>query len=164
MTARQSFSLRPAEAADGAFLREIFVSSRERELAPLPPEMREPVADQQYRLHRNGLQSEYPDARQLIVLGPHPETGKTVEPVGMVILAERPGVLWVVDMALHPACRDMGFGTALLEHLMEECRRSGRIMKGSVTPYNPARRLYARLGISELDAIHGYIPLEWRPE
>lgn len=164
MTDRQPFLLRPAEAKDTDFLRELFVSSRERELAPLAAEIRDAVAHQQYRLHRSGIESEYPDARQLIVLAPPQSTVKTPVPIGMIVLAERPDVLWVIDMALRPDRRDMGFGTALLEHLMEECRLSGRIMRGSVTPYNPARRLYVRLGITEFDAGHGYISLEWRPK
>ena len=164
MTGSLVFALRPAEATDAEFLYGVFVASRERELTPLPPEMRDAVAKQQYRIQRNGLRAEYPDAQQLIVLGAAKSSSAAGDPVGMIILAERPDVLCVVDIALHPDHRNMGLGAAVLRSLMEECRQSGRMIKGSVTPYNPARRLYARLGIKELGASHGYISLEWRPE
>jgi GNAT superfamily N-acetyltransferase len=157
MTAGTAFSLRPAGPADEDFLFGIFVASRERELAPLPSEMRAVLAQQQYCIHKSGVGADFPEARQFILLA------ADSAPAGMVILAKRPGVLWVIDMALHPDHRNAGLGAALLQSLMDECRQSGRIMKGSVTPYNPARRLYARLGVTELGAEHGYIALEWRP-
>lgn len=164
MTASLVFSLRPAEAADAVFLFEIFVASRERELGPVPPEMRDTLARMQYRVHRNGLTAEFPDAEELIVLGARQSPEEAPDRVGMIILAQRPEELWVVDMALYPDHRNQGLGAALLTSLMEKCRRSGRVLKGSVTPYNPARRLYARLGLTELDSGKGYISLEWRPD
>lgn len=164
MTTSPPFSLRLAETSDEDFLYEIFVASRERELGPLPPEVRDTLAKQQYQFHRNGLKTEYPDAEQFVMLAPAGSTDVETGPVGMIILADRPDALWVVDMALHPDRRNAGLGAAVLQSLMDRCRSSGKIMRGSVTPYNPARRLYARLGVKEIGQERGYISLEWRPD
>ncbi|TKT69904.1 GNAT family N-acetyltransferase [Aquamicrobium sp. LC103] len=165
MIGSSTFSLRPAEAPDAPFLREMFVGARERELGGLSPEIRDGMAEQQYRIHQKGLGAAYPDARHLIVLAASGASGELEKPVGVITLANRPGELWIVDMALHPAHRNAGLGTALLESLMEDCRRDCMTMRGSVTPYNPARRLYARLGIREIGTeSRGYIALEWRPQ
>lgn len=160
----RGFTLRAAGPEDEAFLYEMFVASRERELAPLPIETREMIATQQFGVQRSGVKTAYPDAQQFVVLAGDGPSGAGDVPVGMIILAERPNTLWVVDLALHPDHRNRGLGAAVLASLMDACKRTGRRLKGSVTPYNPARRLYARLGIQELAADGGYIALEWRPE
>jgi len=158
-----SFRLRAAGPGDEAFLYEMFVASREREFGPLPAEMRDTIAREQFAILQNGVKTDHPDAQQFVVIAPN-TSGDVEIRVGMLLLAEHPDALWVIDLALDPAHRNRGFGSAILRSLMESCRRSGKIMKGSVTPYNPARRLYARLGIRELGADRGYIALEWRPE
>lgn len=164
MTESCNFALRVAEPEDEAFLYEMFVASRERELAPLPEELRETIARQQYGIQQGGVEADYPDAQRFVVLGGGDRPGGPGAPVGMIILAVRPDTLWVVDVALHPGHRNRGLGAAVIGSLMDTCRQSGRTLKGSVTPYNPARRLYARLGIRELATERGYIALEWRPE
>lgn len=160
-----ALSLHLATLDDSDFLYDLFVTSREREFGPLPAQTRELLARQQYSLHRQGLAAEFSDANHFIIkTGADLANDDEKKPVGMVILAERPDVLWVVDMALEPSRRSGGIGTSLLTLLMERCRESKRTMRGSVTPYNPARRLYARLGVKELPGERGYISLEWRPE
>lgn len=54
--------------------------------------------------------------------------------------------LHVLDLALLPAARGQGIGTALLRGLMAEARQRGVALTISVEIHNPARRLYARLG------------------
>lgn len=164
MSVNSPISLRGAEPCDADLLYALFVASRERELAPLPPAIRDVLAKQQYEVHRRGVTATFPEARVMIVLGPATLPGAAREPLGMVILAERPPVLWVVDLAVHPNRRNKGVGSAVLTRLMEECRRKDWTIRGSVAPYNPARRLYARLGIEELGLERGYVGLAWRTE
>src|SRR5688572_27561105 len=163
MTESRTFSLRPSVPGDDEFLYEMFVASRERELAPLPADMRDTLARQQYGIYRRGMSAAYSDARNLIVLGPARPAVPERVPIGALSLAERPDTLWLIDLVLHPDHRNRGWGTAILTSLMETCRRERRILKGSVAPYNPARRLYARLGLKEFGGERGYIALEWRP-
>lgn len=153
------FTLRPARPEDDEFLFALFVTSRERELAalPLPPAQAESFARMQYESQLAGFRHVHPAARVLVV-----ETAG--EPAGRLVLEDRPGELWVVDLALMPGQRNAGLGAALLQHCMKRAIAERLVMRGSVTPYNPARRLYARLGIVELPSEGGAtIPLEWRP-
>jgi GNAT superfamily N-acetyltransferase len=154
------FTLRPARPEDEDFLFALFVTSRERELSalPLPPDQAESFARMQYRSQLAGFRHVHPGAVELVV-----ETAEG--PVGRIVLEDRPGELWVVDLALMPDHRNAGLGAALLRHCMKRAVAERLVMRGSVTPYNPARRLYARLGIVELPSEGGAtIPLEWRPQ
>ena len=42
--------------------------------------------------------------------------------------------------------RNHGLGTAILEDVLERCRRAGRVLRLRVLRPNPARKLYERLG------------------
>src|SRR5690606_35816364 len=48
-------SFRPVQPSDADFVYEMFVASRERELAPLPSPMRDVLARQQYDVYRRGM-------------------------------------------------------------------------------------------------------------
>lgn len=71
---------------------------------------------------------------------------------------ERVGRLWtarlgddelrVVDIALAPAHRGRGLGTALLEGVIADARREGRRVTLRVARDNPALRLYLRRGFA----------------
>jgi len=71
--------------------------------------------------------------------------------------ADEPGFGFVspttpeVSIAVIPAARGNGIGTALLTHLVEEARRQdiGQLSL-SVEQDNPARRLYSRIGFTPL--------------
>ncbi len=157
--------LRCAGLADEPFLFELFVTSRERELSPLPTEVRALVARQQYDVYRRGLVSTYPKAEHLVVeLSSQRDGNGPTMPTGMILVMEDGDSLLIIDLAIHPSHRNRGLGQAVLEAMMNRCRQSGKVLRGSVTPYNPARRLYARLGIAERQADHAYIALEWRSE
>ncbi len=157
-------TLRPAGISDDVFLFELFVFSRERELSPLPAAIRDIVARQQFESYGVATTTTYPKAENLIVEVPLAVDGLSMPAAaGRLLVDDNDERLLVIDMAIHPDHRNRGLGAALLQMMMEKCRRDGKILQGSVSPYNPARRLYARLGITERQAGHGYIGLEWRP-
>ena len=54
-----------------------------------------------------------------------------------------------MDIALLPEYRGRGIGTALLEELLVEADATGRRVTIHVERFNPARRLYERLGFVE---------------
>lgn len=153
---------RGLEASDEPFRLELFVTSREREFSALPEVMQHMLVAQQYAGYISGMATTYPDARHLVFS--LPQASETDRAAGIVSITDLGDHLQVIDLAVHPVFRNRGTGSLVLETVMEHCRSTGQIMRGSVTPYNPARRLYARLGIRELDAEHGYIRLEWRPD
>jgi ribosomal protein S18 acetylase RimI-like enzyme len=68
----------------------------------------------------------------------------------------------IMDIALAPAYRGRGIGTALLEELMAEARSSGRSLSIHVELQNPARSLYDRLGFVPVGEHGVYVLMEWR--
>lgn len=161
MEFQDRLSFREIEPEDAAFCLELFLASREREFAPLPEDIRSQLAMHQYEIYRAGLRSSYPNAEQCMVS--ISSDGTANQPAGFIFIADFADHLRIIDLAVHPRFRNRGIGSLVLQTLMQRCGRSGKIMRGAVTPYNPARRLYARLGISELSSEHGYIQLEWVP-
>jgi GNAT superfamily N-acetyltransferase len=152
-------TVRPASPADEEALFAVFVSSREREMGPmmLPPEMKERMLRLQYDGQLGTYAHTYPDARIWVL----EMEGRMA---GRLVLEYRRDEIWVVDIAILPGHRNGGIGGGMLRRLMAQSEASGRILRGSVTPYNPARELYRRLGVRELGPeTEPLIPLEWRP-
>lgn len=56
-----------------------------------------------------------------------------------------------LSVALFPAYRGQGVGTELLNHYLEAARKTHQAVSLSVSPNNPARRLYERLGFGVVD-------------
>jgi len=90
---------------------------------------------------------------------------KDGQPIGRTIL-DRAGAHWcLVDIALMPAWRGRGLGTALLAAVLAEAARGASAVYLSVDPRNPARRLYQRLGFIAADEEPNAatIGMTWRP-
>lgn len=162
LTSTPRLLFRNLEPGDERFRLQLFVTSREREFSALPDEIRSRLAMQQYESYLSGIRASHPEAQHLVFS--LPDAAHPAPAAGMISLAECGDHLLVIDMAVLPHFRNRGIGALVLEAVMDMCRKTGQVMRGSVTPYNPARRLYARIGIKELDADHAYIPLEWHPE
>lgn len=151
--------LRPATAADDAFLQRVYASSRQDELAQLPWSEAEKRAflamqfdaqDRHYRAH-------FPDARFDVV-----ERGGV--PIGRLIVERTEDEIRLLDIALLPEHRGAGAGSALLRELLAEAAASSKRVTIHVERANPARRLYERLGFrveEDEDAI--YLFMAWRP-
>jgi ribosomal protein S18 acetylase RimI-like enzyme len=69
----------------------------------------------------------------------------------------------VVDVALLPAARGRGIGTALLRDLLAEGARTGKKVSIHVERFNRALGLYRRLGFGEVEENGPYLLMEWRP-
>ncbi len=131
---------------DAAFLRRVYASTRQRELALLPLddaarpvflEMQFAAQDRQFRQQEG--------ARFLVI-------SHGGQDVGRLILAREagtpgtPGTMRIMDIALLPPWRGQGLGTAVLRAVTEEAEQQGLNMQLYVEEHNPARRLYERLG------------------
>jgi ribosomal protein S18 acetylase RimI-like enzyme len=85
-------------------------------------------------------------------------------PCGRLYLQRRQTTLHIIDIALLPASRGQGTGTAILEAVKAHARASGVGVTHMVEKHNPALRLYRRLGFTEI-ADHGvYLEMEWLPD
>jgi ribosomal protein S18 acetylase RimI-like enzyme len=153
----QGFALRPETDADIAFLMRLYASTRAEELAPVPwsAEQKAAFLAQQFDAQRRHYRA-YADCAFDVI-------EKNGEPAGRLYLQAQPSRLHIVDVALLPAWRGHGVGAMLLEGLQAAGRACGKGVSTFVERFNPALRLYRRLGFAEI-ADHGvYLEMEWRP-
>jgi GNAT superfamily N-acetyltransferase len=154
----QGFALRPETEADIPFLMWLYASTREEELAPVPwnAEQKAAFLAQQFDAQRRHYRNYFDCTFNVIE---HSGT-----PAGRLYLQVRPSRLHLVDVALLPAWRGHGVGAAVLEGLQAAGRASGKAVSTFVEKFNPALRLYQRLGFAQI-ADHGvYLEMEWRPD
>jgi ribosomal protein S18 acetylase RimI-like enzyme len=153
-----AISLRPATVADEGFLDELYASTRADEVAAwgwLPAQQRAFLA-QQARVRRAGYAAQFPAAEDAIVEVEGRAVGRC--------LVDRSGpVITLVDLALVPARRGQGLGTAVLERLLAEARAQGRRVRLHVERANRAAALYRRLGFEGVEEDPFRLTMEWAP-
>ncbi|HEX5716519.1 MAG TPA: GNAT family N-acetyltransferase, partial [Thermoanaerobaculia bacterium] len=69
----------------------------------------------------------------------------------------------LIDISLTPELRGKGVGSALLRELMAEAEAAGKPLTIHVEKYNPAMRLYLRLGFKSIEDRGPYDLMEWKP-
>ncbi len=141
--------LRLETEADVPFLRRLYVSIREDELASLLDwslDQKLAFLEQQFAAQRHHYGTHYIDTVfQLIEMDG--------VPIGRLYLDRgNPVDTRVVDLAFLPEWRGRGLGTAFLSAVFDEAFAQGRAVSIHVEDYNPARRLYYRLGFREVEA------------
>jgi ribosomal protein S18 acetylase RimI-like enzyme len=75
-----------------------------------------------------------------------------------------PNTVTMIDIALLPQWRGRGTGTALIEAALAEAAAAGQAVSIMVEKFNPALRLYKRLGFYETSDEGVHLAMEWRPE
>jgi len=151
-------ALRPATAADAEFLYRVYANTRYEELAPAgwPPEQVEAFLRMQFRAQDTHYRTHNPAAAFDIIL-------VAGEPAGRLYVDRRPAEIRVVDISLLPEYRGRGAGSALFTALFAEAAAAGLPVRIHVEAFNPARRLYDRLGFVPIDTTGVYHLLEWVP-
>lgn len=137
----EAIALRPITEGDEAFLRELYGSTRAEELAPVPwsEEQKRAFLDMQFRAQTIHYQKHYGDGEFLII----EERG---ESIGRLLLHRTPSEIRIIDISLMPEHRGRGVGTKLLRDVLAEGEASNRQVSIHVEHFNPAKRLYERLG------------------
>lgn len=152
-------SLRVLGEDDVAWLRDLYASTREEEMAavPWPPAQKRAFLDQQCDAqHRHYLQT-YADADFLAVCD------VADKPLGRLYLRRGAQDHLIVDISLFPFARGQGIGTALIRAMQQQAAAQGCGLTLSVLWQNPAaRRLYERLGFVAIDGAPPYVRMEWR--
>jgi ribosomal protein S18 acetylase RimI-like enzyme len=149
-------TLRPVEAGDEEFLYGVYASTRTEELAPVPwtEAQKEAFLRMQFRAQSVDYRSNYPDAEFLVIL-------VDGAPAGRLYVHRRDDELRIVDIALLPAHRGAGIGGALLRRLLDEAAAAGKPVRIHVERFNPALRLYERLGFRSTGDDGVYFLMEW---
>ena len=156
----KGFALRPEAEADVPFLRQLYISTRWQELASLADwtdAQKIAFLDSQFDAQRSYYLTQYASAAFDVL------EAQGV-PAGRLYLDRQADTLLVIDIALLPEWCGRGIGTALLEAMFAEARLSGKGVTISVEKFNPAQRLYRRLGFREYAEDDVYWFMHWSPQ
>ncbi|RAZ91305.1 GNAT family N-acetyltransferase [Mesorhizobium hawassense] len=150
-------ALRPEADSDVPFLGALYASTRAAELAdvPWPPEAKAQFLDMQFQAQRAHYRRHYPEADWCVV-------EHAAERIGRLYIERWPSQHRIIDIAFWPEHCGKGFGTALLNDLIDEAAAVGKAVSIHVEKNNPARRLYLRLGF-EIAEDKGVYDLMARP-
>ena len=151
--------LRPIEAADEPFLRQVYASTRADEMALVnwDESQKNAFVNMQFDAQHRSYLNQFPSAQfQIVELDGRP--------IGRLYVDRRENEIHVIDIALLPEKRNDGIGTALLRSILQEAAAAGRPVRIHVEQFNPALRLYKRLGFSEVGTDGLYFLMEWRPD
>ena len=91
------------------------------------------------------------------------------QPAGRLYVSREEDDIRIVDVALLPEYCNRGIGTTLLRGLQSEAAAAGkplatagRLLRIHVERFNPALRLYERLGFHPIADRGVYLFMEWR--
>lgn len=156
--AAQGLQLRVETAGDIDFLSRLYVSTRQEELQQTGWVDAQKLAflQQQFTFQYTHYELHYADA----VRGILEQNG---EPCGRLYLQQMPADLRIVDISLLPKWRGQGVGATLIGAVFELARGRRSIVSIHVECFNPARRLYDRLGFQEVADLGVYRRMHWTP-
>jgi ribosomal protein S18 acetylase RimI-like enzyme len=144
MLSATKVTLRPVEPGDEEFLFRVYASTRQEELERVGWSEAQKTAflRQQFEAQSRYYREHYPEASfDIILAGGYP--------AGRLYVARWPEGIRIVDIALLPKYRGVGIATKLLKALISESETSGKPLSIHVERFNPALRLYRRLGFRQ---------------
>ena len=153
--AAPAVSLRPSTPEDRPFLARVYASTREEELANVPfsPEEKAAFVEQQFSAQTAHYARHYHDTSFDLIL-------VDGEPAGRLIVGRWHDQVRIVDVALLPEFRGLGVGTRVLEPVLAEGEARGVPVTIHVEQFNPAQRLYRRLGFEQVSSEGIYLRFE----
>ncbi len=151
-------ALRPIGPDDEAFLVHVYAGTRADELALVDWDDAQKTAfvRMQFDAQHRYYQEQFPHAAFDVIL-------RDGEPIGRLYVDRRPGELHIIDIALLPEQRGAGIGGALMSQLLAEADRAGQPVRIHVERFNPALRLYERLGFTRIGDTGVYFLMERLP-
>jgi len=150
-------TFRPIADADLPFLARVYASTRAEELATVSgwsDEQKAAFLDAQFRAQHAHYQTYYPNADWLV-------TAHDGEDIGRLYIERWPSQHRIIDIAFLPEHRGKGYGEALLRDLMDEAAAAGKDVSIHVEKFNPAMRLYRRLGFQTEEDKGVYDLMRW---
>src|SRR5882724_5105612 len=155
--AAAGLTFRPLDETDLPFLHRVYASARQAELdlSDWPDREKAAFLDMQFRAQHSHYRQHFPDMAWLMIL-------HAGEPVGRLYLdrKEEHGIIDITFLSEH---RGKGLGTALMRDLLDEAAAAGKPMTIHVEKFNPALRLYQRLGFTKIEDQGVYDLMRWTP-
>jgi len=151
-------SFRPIREDDRELLARLYASTRAEELSVVPwsEEQKAAFLHQQFEAQHAFYQEQFQNAQFSIVL-------LDGEPAGRLYIDRREDEIRLIDIALLPEHRGRGVGGELMRGILAEGEETGLRVTIHVERFNPALRLYQRLGFEHLEDQGPYYLMEWRP-
>ena len=152
-------TFRPIRDEDQEFLYQVYASTREDELAQVDwdEDRKQSFLRMQFRAQDTYYQDQFKSAEFRLIL-------LDGEPIGRLYTDRREDEIRVIDIALLPQQRGAGIGTGLLRDLLAEGQAAGKPVRIHVERFNPALRLYERLGFKQIEDQGVYFLMEWTPD
>lgn len=150
-------TLRPVAAADGAFILEVYASSRADELAVVPwsEDDKRHFVESQSRAQATDYERRFPASDHCVVVVDD-------VPVGRMWVGRSDDEIRLLDVTILPEHRGRGIGRVLVERLIEEAGASGAPLRHMVLKSNAdALRFYERLGFEVVEGSEMYVLMEW---
>jgi GNAT superfamily N-acetyltransferase len=156
-SARAGLTFRPVADDDMQFLAQVYASTRKQKLAATSMNDMQKAALLllQFRAQHSHFQQHYPQADLLVVMGGGNE-------IGRLYIQRWPTRHGIIDFALLPAYRRHGAGGVILRDLMDEAAAAGKDVSILVEKFDPAMRLYQRLGFVAEENKGAYDLMRWR--
>jgi ribosomal protein S18 acetylase RimI-like enzyme len=154
---RQSVRYRPLRDDDTEFLASLYASTRteEMKLVPWTEEQKVAFLRMQFDAQTYHYHQEYDRSGFFIV-------EQDGAPVGRLYRERQADDIHVIDISIIPELRGRGLGTMLLREILDEAAGAGLTVSIYVEHYNPAKRLYHRLGFQEVGENGVYHLLKWQ--
>jgi ribosomal protein S18 acetylase RimI-like enzyme len=152
-----TYSLRAVCGDDEALLFEIYSSTRAAEMALVSWDtaVKEAFLRSQFSAQQTLYRKFFPEAtHDLILVKGHP--------AGRLYVNRRKDEIHILDIALLPEFRNLGIGTTILQDLMAEADSTNRSVLLHVEIFNPAMKLYERLGFVKASEQGIYHEMLWK--
>lgn len=155
----QGIRLRHQTEADLELIRTLYIDIRWDELQQVPWSEQEKLAflSDQFALQYTHYQKHYVGTEFYII-------EQNGQPIGRFYVDRlSPTEIRVVDLAFFRQHTGQGFGSAMLRAVQEQAAAAGLPATLHVEVFNPARRLYARMGFVDVETRGPYVFVRWTP-
>lgn len=150
--------LRQENEGDLEFLCRLYATIRraELEMTSWDAAQKEAFVRMQFLAQREHYLRYYPNASFQII-------ENETQPIGRLYVDRWEHEIRIMDIALLPEYCGQGLGSRLIGEIQEEGRRTGKIVSIHVEKFNPALRLYQRLGFQVAEDKEVYYFMRWIP-
>ena len=151
-------TLRAVTPEDEAFLREVYASAREPEMAMVPwsDEQKAAFLKLQFDAQDSYYRAQFPAADFQLIMNDE-------APVGRLYVLRGADEIRILDISILPGARSQGIGTSLMKPLLEEAAAADKPVTIWVENFNPSQTLFRRLGFSVIQEDGFNQLLEFRP-
>lgn len=152
-------SFKKITTTDFPFLLKLYRSTREKELSLLnmSDDQKSKFIEFQFNAQHVYYTNNYRDAEFDLII-------QDKKPIGRLYILRSEKEIRIIDISLLPESRGKGTGSEILRSIIQESEKSGKKLNLHVEHFNPALRLYERLGFEIAEDTGVYYFMERLPK